>query len=160
MQTQKEIILTQVGLDKLEEELERLRTVHRKRVAERIRDAMDMGGELADNTEFEEAKNEQAIVEGRIDELKQIIATARVIDDSEVSTDCVDVGSIVKVKDLENEDEWEWTIVGTIEANPAEDRISNESPVGQSLIGKKVGEVATVEIPAGIAKYEIMGIRK
>lgn len=160
MQTEQEVLLTVAGLKKIEEELDQLRTVHRKRVAERIRESMQFGGELTDNSEFEDAKNEQAFVEGRIEELRQILGSARVIEDGDVQTDQVSVGSIVRVKDLENMDDWEWTIVGTFEANPAEDRISNESPVGEALMGLKVGEVAVIEIPAGIARYEIMSIRK
>ena len=160
MQAEREIILTASGLKKIEEELDQLRTVNRKRVADRIREAKQLGGELSDSSEFEDAKNEQAFVEGRIEELKEILSAARVLETDEVLTDRVSVGSIVKVKDLENSDEWEWTIVGTFEADPAEDRISNESPVGQMLMDRKVGEVAIVEIPAGVARYEIMGIRK
>lgn len=160
MQTEQEVLLTVAGLKKIEEELDQLRTVHRKRVAERIRESMQMAGELTENSEFEDAKTEQAFVEGRIDELRQILGSARVIEDEDVLTDSVGVGSIVRVKDLETSDDWEWTIVGTFEANPAEDRISNESPVGEALMGKKVGEIATVRIPAGVAKYEILNIRK
>jgi transcription elongation factor GreA len=115
---------------------------------------------MSDNSEFEDAKNEQAFVEGRIDELKRILAVARVIEDEEVATDTVGIGSTVKVRDLDSGDEWEWSIVGTVEADPAEDRISDESPVGQALVKKKVGEVAVIEIPAGVAKYEILHIRK
>ncbi len=160
MQTEQEVILTVAGLKRIEQELDQLRTVHRKRVAERIRESMQMAGELTENSEFEDAKNEQAFVEGRIEELRQILGLARVIEDEDVLTDRVGVGSIVRVKDLETQDDWEWTLVGTFEANPAEDRISNESPVGQALIGKRVAEVAIVQIPAGIAKYEILNIRK
>ncbi len=160
MQAEREILLTASGLKKIEDELEQLRTVHRKRVAERIRESMQLGGEISDSTEFDDAKNEQAFVEGRIEELREIVATARVIDDLDVQTDTVGIGSIVRVRDAETNDDWEWTIVGTFEANPAEDRISNESPVGEALMGKKVGDIAFVEIPAGIAKYEILNIRK
>ncbi|MHB9036338.1 MAG: transcription elongation factor GreA [Armatimonadota bacterium] len=160
MQAEKEILLTAGGLKKIADELDELRMVHRKRVAERIRESMQLGGEINENSEFEDAKNEQAFVEGRIEALKEILATARVIDDTDVHTDRVGIGSIVRVKDLENKDDWEWTIVGTFEANPAEDRISNESPVGEMLMGKKVGEIAVIEIPAGLAKYEILNIRK
>lgn len=160
MQTEQEVILTVAGLKRIEDELDQLRIVHRKRVAERIRESMQMAGELTENSEFEDAKNEQAFVEGRIEELRQILGSARVIEDEDVLTDRVGVGSIVRVKDLETQDEWEWTLVGTFEANPAEDRISNESPVGQALIGKRVAEAAVVQIPAGVAKYEILNIRK
>jgi transcription elongation factor GreA len=160
MQAEREVILTARGLRKIEEELDRLRTVNRKRVAERIRESMHVGGEMTDNSEFEDAKNEQAFVEGRIDELKQILAVARVIEDEDVDTQTVGIGSTVRVRDLDSGDEWEWSIVGTIEADPAEDRISNESPVGQALVRKGIGDVAVVEIPAGVAKYEILEIRK
>ena len=160
MQAEREVILTAGGLKKIEEELNQLRRVHRKRVADRIRESAQFGGELGDNSEFEDAKNEQAMVEGRIDDLKRILATARVIETDDVVTDKVCAGCVVAVKDVETSDEWEWTIVGTVEADPAEDRISNESPVGQALMGLKVGETAEVEIPAGMAKYEIVGIRK
>ncbi len=156
---QQEVILTVRGLKKIEDELDQLRTVHRKRVADRIRESKQFG-ELSDNSEFEDAKNEQAFVEGRIEELRQILSSARVIESEDVPTDEVGIGCVVGVKDLETNDEWEWSIVGTFEADPAEDRISNESPVGQSLIGKKVGEIAAVQIPAGRARYEITHIRK
>jgi transcription elongation factor GreA len=159
MQTDGDIILTSSGLQKIEQELEYLRTVHRKRVADRIRDSKQFG-EFSENSEYEDAKNEQAFVEGRIEELKAVLMHAHVIEDDEVPTDQVGVGSIVAVRDLENMDEWEYTIVSSIEANPAEDRISYESPVGDSLMGKKVGDIVDVEIPAGIARYEIIGIRK
>jgi len=160
MQAEHEVVLTAGGLKKIEGELEKLRTIHRKRVADRIGEAMEHGGDLTDNTEYEEAKNEQGMVEGRIEELRQIIGSARVLEIDEVQTDQVSVGSIVKVRDVESNDEWEWTIVGTFEADPSEDRISNESPVGDALMGKRVGETAEVEIPAGIARYTVLGIRK
>ena len=160
MQAEREILLTASGLKKIEDELDQLRTVGRKRVADRIRESMRLGGELNENSEFDDAKNEQAFIEGRIDELKEILATARVIEDMDVLTDAVSIGSIVRVRDMETGDDWEWSIVGTFEANPAEDRISNESPVGEALMGKKVGDIAVVEIPAGLAKYEILSIRK
>lgn len=159
MQTDKEIILTAGGLKKIEQELEQLITVQRKRVADRIRDSKQFG-EFSENAEYEDAKIEQAFVEGKIDELKRILMHAHVIEDDEVLTDRVCIGSIVKVRDLETNDEWEYFIVGSVEANPAEDKISNESPVGESLMDRKVGDKIQVEIPAGIARYEITGIRK
>ncbi len=159
MHAEREVILTARGLKKIEEELDQLRTVHRKRIADRIRESMHFG-EMGENSEFEDAKNEQAFVEGRIEELRQILAMARVIETEDVETDSVGIGTTVKVKDLETEDEWEWTIVGTIEADPAENRISNESPVGKALMKKKVGDTAVVEIPAGVARYQILEIRK
>jgi len=158
MQAEKEVILTARGLKKIEEELDQLRTVGRKRVADRIRDSKQFG-ELSDNSEFEDAKNEQAFVEGRIEELRQILAAARVVESEDVLAGEVSIGCIVGVKDLESGDQWEWTIVGTFEADPAEDRISNESPVGEALMGKKIGEIATIDIPAGKARYEIVSLR-
>ena len=157
MQAEREVILTARGLKRIEDELDQLRTVHRRRVADRIRESMQFG-EMGENSEFDDAKKEQAFVEGRIEELRQILALARVIETDEVLTDYVSLGSVVRVKDLETSDEWEWTIVGTIEADPAENRISNESPVGEALMNKKLGEVALVEIPAGLARYQIMDI--
>jgi len=159
MQAEKEVILTARGLKKIEDELDQLRTVHRKRVADRIRESKQFG-ELSDNSEFEDAKNEQAFVEGRIEELRQILASARVVENEDVLTDQVGIGSVVEVKDLETGDIWKFTIVGTFEADPSEDRISNESPVGQALMGKRVGEVAVIDIPAGKARYEIVSIGK
>lgn len=158
MQAENEVILTARGLKKMEDELDQLRTVSRKRVADRIRESKQFG-ELSDNSEFEDAKNEQAFVEGRIEELRQILAAARVVESEDILTDEVSIGCIVGVKDLDSGDQWEWTIVGTFEADPAEDRISNESPVGEALIGLKIGEIAEIEIPAGRAKYEVMSIR-
>lgn len=154
-----EVILTAGGLKKIEDELDQLRTVHRKRVADRIRESKEFG-ELTDNSEYEDARNEMAFVEGRIEELRSILASARVLEEDEVDDSKVGIGSIVKVRDLETSDEWEWWIVGTIEADPAEDKISNESPVGKSLVSKQVGDVVEIEIPAGIVRYEITGIRK
>jgi transcription elongation factor GreA len=160
MQTEREVLITPSGLQRIEEELETLRTVHRRRVAENMREAWDDGVEVEDNSGLEDARNQLAYVEGRIDELREILAAAKVIEQEEVATDEVGVGSIVKVKELETGDEWEWTIVGTFEADPGEDRISYESPVGKSLMGKKVGNVIPVQIPAGRVKYEIMAIGK
>jgi transcription elongation factor GreA len=159
MQTDSEILLTASGLKKIEHELEELRSVHRKRVADRIRDSKQFG-EFSENSEYEDAKTEQAFVEGRIEELKQVLMHASVIDQDDVMTDVVGVGAIVKVRDLENNDEWEFTIVGSVEADPAADKISNESPVGESLMGRKVGDISEVEIPAGLARYQIVSIRK
>ncbi len=159
MQTDRELVLTAGGLRKIESELEQLRTVNRRRVADRIRDSKQFG-EFAENSEYEDAKIEQAFVEGRIEELKSILAHAHVIEDDEVLTDRVSVGSIVQVRDLETNDEWEYTIVGPVEADPADDKISNESPVGEALVGRSIGDRLEVEIPAGIARYEITGIRK
>lgn len=159
MQTDNEIILTAGGLKKIEGELDLLRTVYRKRVADRIRDSKQFG-DFTENSEYEDAKTEQAFVEGKIEELTRVLMHAHVIMDDEVLTDRVGVGSIVMVRDLETNDEWEYTIVGSVEANPSEDKISNESPVGDALMDRIVGDQVDVEIPAGIARYQIINIRK
>lgn len=160
MQTEREVLITPSGLQRIEEELELLRTVHRKRVAENMREAWEDGAEVEDNIGLEYARNELAYVEGRIDELRELLASATVIDDEEIKTDEVGVGSIVMVREIETGDEWEYSIVGTFEADPGEDRISYESPVGQALMGRKVGDIITVQIPSGRVKYEIVNIRR
>ena len=159
MNVESEIILTPNGLKKIEQELEHLRGVRRKEVAERIRESKQFG-EFSENSEYEDAKTEQAFVEGRILDLKQIILNAHVIEKKEIPTKVVGVGSKVTVRDMGTKDQWEYTIVGSVEADPSENRISNESPVGQALVDKKVGDVVEVEIPAGKAKYKIIKITK
>ena len=159
MNTDGEIILTMNGLKKIEKELEQLRTVNRRRVADRIRDSKGFG-ECSENSEYEDAKTEQAFVEGRIEDLKRVLMHAQILNEAEVTTDMVGIGTIVKVRELETGDEWEYNIVGSVEANPAEDKISNESPVGDALMERSVGSRVEVETPAGVARYEIIGIRK
>ncbi|SFB39374.1 transcription elongation factor GreA [Clostridium frigidicarnis] len=155
----KKYIMTYEGVKKLEEELEYLKTVKRKEITEKIKVALGYG-DLSENSEYDEAKNEQAFVEGRIIQLENMLKNATVIDESEISTDLVSVGSIVKVKDYEFDEEVEYIIVGSAEADPMEYKISNESPVGNALIGKKVGEIVEVNVPGGVSKFEILGIRR
>ncbi len=152
-----EIILTPAGYKEIADELESLRTTERREVAERIRDAITYG-ELTENSEYEDAKNAQAFLEGRIEDLKHIMQIARPLDMEEIPTEHVGLGSIVKVND--EEDDWEFTLVSPVEANPNLDKISDESPVGEALLGKKVGDRVTVSTPAGKMKYQIVGIRK
>lgn len=159
MELEKEVVLTPSGLKKIEEELEHLRTVHRREVADRIRDSKQFG-ELAENAEYEEAKTEQAFVEGRIMELKRILQNAHVIEENEVQTDVVGIGSKVTVRDMSSKEQLVYTIVGSVEADPLEYRISNESPVGEALMDRKVGDTVEVDIPAGRAKYKIVKIEK
>lgn len=154
-----ELVLTAGGLKKIQAELEHLRTVSRKAVADRIRDSKEFG-ELSENNEYEEAKNEQAFVEGRIIELKRILQNAHIVQEDEISTDYVGIGSKVTVLDMDTDDEWEFTLVGSVEADPTEDRISNESPVGEALVDKKVGDAIEVEVPEGTVKYKITKISK
>lgn len=155
----KQVILTYEGVKKLEEELEYLKTIKRKEVTEKIKVALSYG-DLSENSEYDEAKNEQAFVEGRIATLENMLKNAKVIDDEDVKTDIVSVGTIVKVKDLEFGDEMEFTIVGSAEADPMKMKISNEAPIGAGLLGKKVGEIAEIQVPDGIAKYEVLEINR
>lgn len=155
----KEVILTQDGLKKLEDELENLKSVKRREVAERIKVAIGYG-DISENSEYEDAKNEQAFIEGRIITLEKMLRNARIINADEIGTDIVSVGSTVLVKDLEFGDEMEYTIVGSAESNPLENRISNESPVGSALLGKSKGAKVEVTVPAGVLQYEIIEIKK
>lgn len=154
---EKDIFFTPEGLEKIENEIEYLKTVRRKEVSERIKVALGYG-DLSENSEYDEAKNEQAQVEERIAKLEMMVRNAKIIDESDLNTEVVNVGSSVTVKDIESGDEDEYTIVGSAEADPLEGKISNESPVGSKLIGAHVGDVVDVEVPDGIIKYEICKI--
>ena len=154
----KETILTAEGLRKLEDELNTLRTVRRQEVAERLKVAISYG-DISENSEYDDAKSEQAFIEGRILELEQMINTATIIDDSaSKKKGIVSLGSTVIVKDLETGDEDEYTIVGTTEADPFANRISNESPVGAAILGQKVNTVVQVNTPVGELAYKIIKI--
>jgi transcription elongation factor GreA len=154
----KEIVLTAEGLTKLETELDELKTVHRRDVNDRIRQAKEYG-DLSENAEYENAKQEQAFIEGRILKLEGMIRNARIIDESEYAADEVHLGAIVKVKDLKSNEGYEFSIVGSAEADPSNRRISNESPLGRALIGHKKGETVDVSTPRGLAKYKIESIK-
>ena len=154
---EKDVILTRGGLEKLELELEDLKTVKRKEVADRIKQAIGFG-DLSENSEYEDAKNEQAFIEGRILTLEMMLRNVKVIEDDNVVEGEVSIGSVVKVRDIEMDEEEEYKLVGTVEADPMNNRISNESPVGRAIIGHKVGEIVYVEVPMGIIKYEIMSV--
>ena len=151
--------LTKEGFQKLQEELDQLRTVKRQEVADRLHEAME-GGELIENAEYEAAKNEQAFVEGRIQELEMLLATARVIEDEERNhrDGQVAVGSTVTIQEQGFEAET-YTIVGAAEANPREGKISNESPIGAALLGKRPKQKATVQTPSGVMKLTIVKIQ-
>jgi len=163
MDKNKEILLTQEGYNKIVEELEYLKAVRRAEVAERIKVAISFG-DISENAEYDEAKNEQAQMEERIFKLENQLGAAKIIDESTIDHEKVTVGSIVKIeikypgdKTIETE---EYTIVGSAEADPSEDRISNESPVGSALLGKKVGDKVNVNVPDGVAKVKVVGIRR
>lgn len=159
MSEKKKFVMTYEGVKKLENELEYLKTVKRKEITEKIKVALGYG-DLSENSEYDEAKNEQAFTEGRIIQLENMLKNAVVVDGSEIPTDKVSVGTKVKVKDYEFDEEVEYSIVGSAEADPMEFKISNESPVGAALLGKKVGEIVEVLVPGGINKFEILGIRR
>ena len=154
----KETVLTAEGLAKLVQELDELKTVHRRDVNDRIRQAKEYG-DLSENAEYEDAKQEQAFIEGRILKLEVMIRNARIIDESEYAADEVHLGAVVKVKDLKTSDSYEFSIVGSAEADPTNRRISNESPLGRALIGHKKGATVDVATPRGLAKYKIESIK-
>ena len=154
----KEVILTPDGFRRMEEELDSLRTVKRKEVAERIKTAIAFG-DISENSEYDDAKQEQAFVEGRVLTLEKMLRNARVLDEAEINTEEVSLGSTVLLKDLEYDEELEYTIVSSAEANPNDNKISNESPVGKAILGLPVGSVVDVTVPAGSLKYEIIAIR-
>ena len=158
MEDKKEILLTQEGYQKLEDELEILKTVRRE-VADRIKVAISFG-DISENAEYDEAKNEQAQVEERIIKLESMIRRAVIIDESKIDSNVVTIGSIVKVNDMDFEEEVEYTIVGSAEADPYEGKISNESPVGKALLGRTIGDIVDVQVPDGVAKFEILEIRR
>ena len=150
-----ELMMTKEGLKALQEEYEFLSTTRRKQVAERLKEAISYG-DLSENSEYEEAKNEQAFMEGRIIELEGMIKIAKVVDEKQHSKKVVEIGAKVKVRNVRKKEDFEFTIVGATEADPFNDRISNESPVGMALIGAKVGDTVSVEMPAGKAEYEVL----
>lgn len=154
---EKEVLLTVEGLKKLENELEHLKTVKRKEVADRIKQAIEFG-DISENSEYDDAKNEQAFIEGRILTLEKQLRNALIIDDSKLSTEVVSLGSTVVLKDLELGDTLEYEIVGSMEADPIEKKISNVSPVGKAVLGQKIGSVVEVDVPAGVLHYEILDI--
>ena len=157
--TGKQVILTDEGVKKLEEELESLKTVKRKEIAEKIKVALSFG-DLSENSEYDEAKNEQAMVEARIAQIEAMLKNAKVIDDDDINTDVVSVGAKVKVLDLEFDEETEYQIVGSTETDPMNNRISDESPIGKGLVGHRVGDTVEVETPGGMLVFIIKGISK
>lgn len=157
--SRKEVILTPEGLKQLQEEIDHLSTVRRDEVAERIRQAREFG-DISENSEYDDAKAEQAMLEHRISTLQEKLRRARVIKESEIDTDRVSVGSTVTLRDQDCDEIRIYTLVGSAEADPAKARLSNESPVGQAILGKQVGDVVTVNVPVGAMKYEILSIGK
>ena len=159
MDSEKEVLLTQEGYDNLEKELEYLTTEKRAEIAERIKIALGFG-DLSENSEYDEAKNAQAANETKIAELENKLRYAKIIDESEIDTKTVQVGNTVKVLDMEFDEEELYTIVGSTEVDLAQNKISNESPIGVALMGAKKGQVVEAQAPAGVIKYKIISITK
>lgn len=155
----KETILTNKGKEKIEMELEHLKTVRRKEIAARIKQAIEFG-DISENSEYDEAKNEQAQIEEKIMKLENTLKKAVIIDEDEITTEFVGVGSTVYLRENGDQEEVYYTIVGSAEADPYEMKISNESPVGRALLGKKVGDKVEVQIPDGVTMYEVIRIGK
>ena len=156
--TDQKMILTKDGLKKLQDELENLKSVRRIEVAERIKQAIAFG-DISENSEYDDAKNEQAFIEGRIQELEQKLRNVEVISEEKKSKSVVTMGCKVVVRDMELEEDMEYTLVGTAEADPEAMRISNESPVGAAILGQKVNKVVEVQAPVGTIKYKIIKIK-
>jgi len=156
---EKKNVLTYAGLKKYEEELSNLKVYKRKEVAQKIKEAREQG-DLSENAEYDAAKEEQRDIELRIEELENLLRNAEVVVEDEVELDKISVGCIVKVYDVEFEEELEFSIVGSTEANSLQNRISNESPVGKALLGRRVGETVTVETQAGDIAYRVLGISR
>ena len=154
----KEVILTPEGHKKLKQEIEYLSNEKRREVAERIKTAREFG-DIAENAEYDDAKNEQALLEHRIAQLEERLLNARVITKKEISKDSVSIGSRVKLRDVDAKETIEYHIVGSAEANPSENKLSNESPVGKAIIGRKKGETVEVAAPRGTLKFKIMDIQ-
>ena len=155
----KEVILTPEGYEKLKQEIDLLSTERRREVADRIRVAREFG-DIAENAEYDDAKNEQAMLEHKIAQLDERLARARVIDTEDVDTSVVSVGSVVRLRDVDAKETVEYQIVGSAEANPIENKLSNESPVGKAIIGRKKGETVEVATPRGSkVKFKIMEIK-
>ena len=155
----KKNLLTYAGLKNLEEELHDLKVVKRKEVAQKIKEAREQG-DLSENAEYDAAKDEQRDIEARIEEIEKILKNAEVVVEDEVDLDKISVGCKVKLYDYEYEEEIEFKIVGSTEANSLQGKISNESPVGKALIGAKVDDVVKVEMPAGMVEYKVLGIQR
>jgi transcription elongation factor GreA len=150
--------MTPEGYAQLKERHEHLSTAKRREVAERIKHAREFG-DISENSEYDDAKNEQAMLEQEIAKLEEWLTSARVIDKDEISTDVVSIGTRVRLKDMDANETVEYTIVGSAEANPTERRLSNESPVGKAILGRKKGEVVEVTAPRGVLKFKILEIK-
>ena len=159
MEEAKKNLLTYAGLRKLEDELHDLKVVKRKEVAGKIKEAREQG-DLSENAEYDAAKDEQRDIEARIEEIEKILKNAEVVLDEEIDLDKISIGCLVRVLDVEYDEEEEYKLVGSSEASSLQNKISNESPFGQALIGAKVGDIVEVEAPAGVIKYKVLSIHR
>jgi transcription elongation factor GreA len=157
--SEQQVMLTEEGYEKLENELEYLETEKRREVAKRIKVAREFG-DISENSEYDDAKNEQAFVEGRIQEIKNMINNAHVVKDEDVTDKKVNLGTTVMLHDLDSDEKISYTLVGSAEADPLNYKISNESPIGKAILGHAIGDEVTVETPAGEVDYEIISIKK
>ena len=155
----KKNILTYEGLKRYEDELQNLKVVERKEVAQKIKEAREQG-DLSENAEYDAAKDEQRDIELRIEELEKLLKNAEVVVEDEIDLDKINIGCKVKVYDVDEDEEMEFKIVGSTEANSLQNKISNESPVGQALMGKKAGDVVDVETQAGVIQYKVLEIQR
>ena len=154
----KHVYLTKEGLEKLQQDLENMKTVRRKEVAERLKQAIGFG-DLSENSEYDDAKNEQAFIEGEIQRMEEMLINVVVIEDgAKVDDGTITIGSEVVIRFVGDDEEEEYKIVGTVEADPMNNRISNESPVGKAIIGHKAGDIVDIEVPTGIVQYEIVKV--
>ena len=154
-----EVLLTEEGYKKLEEELDHLVNVKRREVAKRIKVAREFG-DISENSEYDDAKNEQAFVEGRIQEIKNMLNNAHVVKDEDVTDKKVNLGTTVMLHDLDSDEKISYTLVGSAEADPLNYKISNESPIGEAILGHVIGDEVIVETPGGEVDYEIISIKK
>ena len=155
----KKNILTYEGLKKLEDELQDLKVVKRREIAQKIKEAREQG-DLSENAEYDAAKDEQRDIEARIEQIEKILKNAEVVVEEEVDLDKINIGCQVKILDMEFDEELEYKIVGSTEANSLEGKISNESPVGKALMGAHTGDIVEVELPSGIMKYKVLEIQR
>ena len=156
---EKKNILTYEGLKKLEDELQDLKVNQRREIAQKIKEAREQG-DLSENAEYDAAKDEQRDIEARIEQIEKILENAEVVLDEEIDLDKISIGCLVRVLDVEYDEEEEYKLVGSSEASSLQNKISNESPFGQALIGAKVGDIVEVEAPAGVIKYKVLSIHR
>ena len=156
---EKKNILTYEGLKKLEDELQDLKVNQRREIAQKIKEAREQG-DLSENAEYDAAKDEQRDIEARIEQIEKILKNAEVVLDEEIDLDKISIGCLVRVLDVEYDEEEEYKLVGSSEASSLQNKISNESPFGQALVGAKVGDIVEVEAPAGVIKYKVLSIHR